>query len=253
MIHGFFEAFPSRIAHHHLSFSQDRPLTNTPSADPGAANGGAFKMQDLAADFTADGAGDRRETKFHRFDDAACNAMFALRTHMARRAEMHEIRSDIRDLMGEVEGGQLTARQQETFDELVGRIAELRGRFHHRHGHVPDAEKIGARILGRFGVEPAPSDVSDALTVETATEPVTDKTVTDETASAEMATEVTARDEAPAEETPACGVTGTQDAGTAESVPAETRSFTTYTTVIYTYIQTVTQVTGDAGTTSVTV
>lgn len=61
--------------------------------------------------------------------------------------------------MGEVNGGQLTPQQQETFNKLVGKIVDLRNSGDNGRRRAPDADEMGARILKRFGVEAAPSEV----------------------------------------------------------------------------------------------
>lgn len=66
------------------------------------------------------------------------------------------------------QGGQLTPQQQESFDRLVGRIAELRNANDSRHPRPADADLIGARILRCFGVRATPAEVAvirDAGTV----------------------------------------------------------------------------------------
>ncbi len=104
---------------------------------------------------------DRGHARF-RFGDVVGSAVFADRARMEQRAEfraeMHDIRTGFRDLMGEVDGGVLTPEQQQTFDGLVKDIVELRESYDFKHWRSADADVISARILDRFGVEPAPSE-----------------------------------------------------------------------------------------------
>jgi len=108
-----------------------------------------------------------------RFDDVVGAAAFADRMRMEKRdglrAEMHEIRHGVRDLMAEAEGGRLTAEQQSTFDDYVHDIVDLRDSFDFKHWRPADADVISARILERFGVEAAPSEAAE--TPEPATDP----------------------------------------------------------------------------------
>ena len=94
-----------------------------------------------------------------RFNDVVGAAVFAHRVHMEARAEIRDLRIEIRGLMGEVDGGQLTPQQQETFDKLVGKIVDLRNANDSRGRRPADADEISARILKRFGVEAAPREV----------------------------------------------------------------------------------------------
>ncbi len=108
---------------------------------------------------------DGEEHGHHRFGDVVGAAVFAHRIQMLQRAEfraeMHEIRHDIRDFMDGVEGGQLTAEQQSTFDGYVQDIVDLRESFDFKNWHQTDAEMISARILDRFGIEAAPSEAAE--------------------------------------------------------------------------------------------
>lgn len=100
------------------------------------------------------------------FGDVVAAAVFAHRMQMEQRAEfraeMHEIGHDIRDLMEEVEGGQLTAEQQVTFEGYVQDIVDLRESLDFKHWRLADADVISARILDRFEVEAAPSEAAEA-------------------------------------------------------------------------------------------
>ncbi len=58
--------------------------------------------------------------------------------------------------MGAVENGVLTPEQQQKFDGFVKDIVELRESYDFKHWRSVDPDFIGARILHRFGVEPAP-------------------------------------------------------------------------------------------------
>ena len=86
---------------------------------------------------------------------------------MEFRTELSEIRSEIRGLMKEVEGGQLTPEQQDKFDGFVDDIVELRDSHDIKGWRAADAEAIGARILDRFCVTPAPSGVGEVSDVDT--------------------------------------------------------------------------------------
>ena len=104
-----------------------------------------------------------------RFCDVVGSAVFADRLHTEKRAEfrteLREIRSEIRGLMKEVEGGQLTPEQQVKFDGFVDDIVELRDSHHIKGWRAADAEAIGTRILDRFGVASAPSGVGEGSDV----------------------------------------------------------------------------------------
>ena len=64
--------------------------------------------------------------------------------------------------MKNAEGGQLTSQQQNSFNILVDRLAELRDTIGHRRRGPANLDQIGARILRRFGVEAALADGSSA-------------------------------------------------------------------------------------------
>jgi hypothetical protein len=100
-----------------------------------------------------------------KFGDVIGAAIFAHRQRMEQRAEfraeMQDIRSGIHDLMGEVEGGVLSQEQQQQFDGFVQEIVELRESYDFRHWRTTDADLISARILHRFGVDPAPCGCPD--------------------------------------------------------------------------------------------
>jgi len=95
-----------------------------------------------------------------KFGDVVGSAIFAHRQRMEQRAEfraeMHEIRSGIRDLMGNVEGGVLSPEQQHKFDGFVQEIVDLRESYDFRNWRTTDADLISARILNRFDIDPAP-------------------------------------------------------------------------------------------------
>lgn len=146
-----------------------------------------------------------------RFGDVVGAAVFADRMHMENRAgfraEMHEIRHGVRDLMEEVEGGQLTAEQQSTFDGYVHNIVDLRDSFDFKNWRPADADVISARILERFGVEAAPSEA-----VETPEPATVDPTLR----SQPLTTQVDTLAEAVSDQKPP---TGTETAVTTEEIP----------------------------------
>ena len=175
MIHEITGAVPPRTAQHHQNpvHLQGRQQAETSSPDrtvlhdraPLGQENRAANASHRAHRHDGDDHGHRigghRGNVRQRFNDVVGAAVFAFRMHMEKRAEMHEIRTEIRGLMGEVDGGQLTPHQQETFDGLVGRIVELRNSHDSKHRRPADADVISARILNRFGVEAAPSGVPE--------------------------------------------------------------------------------------------
>ncbi len=177
MIQAFSGATPPGMARHHSHQIQERLQAEANSPDPGRS-WGRVKLE--ASGHEAHGSpnperpydhgqgfrghSDRGHARF-RFGDVVGSAVFADRARMEQRAEfrteMHDIRTGIRDLMGEVDGGVLTPQQQQTFDGFVKDIVELRESYHFKHWRSADADMISARILDRFEVEPAPSEAGE--------------------------------------------------------------------------------------------
>ncbi len=177
MIQAFSGAIPPGMARHHSHQIQERLQAEANAPDPGRSWGrvkfeGSVHETDAPPksarpndqDQGRRGHCDRGHARF-RFGDVVSSAVFADRARMEQRAEfrgeMHDIRSGIRDLIGEVDGGVLTPEQQQTFDGFVKDIVELRDSYDFKHWRSADADVISARILDRFGIEPAPSEAGE--------------------------------------------------------------------------------------------
>jgi len=153
MIHGNFAAVSFRMPlhHHNPVLPQGGKPAETSSPDrtvpPGLAALGqenreanpSYKAHRLDGLDHSHKTGGHQENIRQRFNDAVGAAVFAHRMRMEMHAEIKGIRTEIRGLMGEVGGGQLTSQQQDIFDKLVGRIAELRDINSSRHRPPADA------------------------------------------------------------------------------------------------------------------
>lgn len=160
MIHGSIGASSAWMAHQQVQRHQ-YPQAEAGDAFDGKAWGDdrcdGARQQRVASDC---GVGYHIGHFRNGFSNFVGAAVFADRVNMEKRiefrTEMSDIRSEIRSLMDGVEGGQLSTEQQGQFDELVGKIVDLRESYGFRSWRNADPEKIAARILDRFGVEPAP-------------------------------------------------------------------------------------------------
>jgi len=204
MIHGFASSTPLWMTHHHgransCGAFQDIQKTESESGEGRCGNQEQTRRAGFAGFANLAGSG------CCSFDRGTHAALFADRSRMEQRAEfrgqMHEIRHDIRDLMGTVEGGQLTTEQQETFDGYVQKIVDLREEYGIHSWRGANAEHVAERILNRFGVEPAP--VCCCQHEETAAEPPAGEVAepVSETTEVSATTEVAETDEAVTEAT----------------------------------------------------
>ena len=182
MIQAISGAIPPGMFQHDTHQIRERHQAEVSSPDPSRSRGrvtfeesGHEPRNSPKAERTSDQGHESRvhRDRVHdrsRFGDVVGAAVFADRVRMEQhaefRAKMNDVETAIRNLMGEADGGVLTAEQQQTFDGFVNDIVDLRDSHEFQHRRSAGADTISARILDRFGVEAAPasdSDVADKI------------------------------------------------------------------------------------------
>jgi hypothetical protein len=240
MIHTINGAVPSWNAQHrhdHALSQSPQKIDKSSSDDTGLLN--SAKLVHVESRPNSSLQSPHQDDRLHRhkvgnqggnygqlFNDVVGAAMFAHRAQMEARAEMKEIKTEVGTLMGDVFGGRLTPHQQDTFNKLVERLAEL-SNFNGRHARMADADAIGVRILNKFGVEAAPSGAENTNdTGIAATVPVDTRVYTIQSAATPGDTGIAATvpEDTRVYTIQSAAIPG--DTGIAATVPEDTRVYT---------------------------